>query len=366
MVQAQELESFVDTFDELDDPRIERGRLYPLPEVLLVTLCGVIAKCERWCDIEDFARQRLAFLRRFRPFENGVPSDDTLRRVFRALEPEPFSELFGRWVGRWYTGGGGEGDEHGAEGGAARQIAIDSKTLRGSAEGGRGALHLLSVFATEARVVLAQQAVGEKANEVTAIPELLEASDVRGATVTIDAIGCQREIAARIVEGGGQYVLGLKDNQPGLHEDVSLFFDSPPRTAVVDIEEQADKGHGRIERRVATVCTDVAWLRQRHPQWDSIGAIVRIEAERTVGAVRSGERARYYLASAALSASEAQRAVRSHWQIENGLHWVLDMSFGEDASRVRRGHAVANLAVVRMRCSTRSARSSRHVRASSG
>lgn len=347
MALAQELESFVDTFEALEDPRIERGRLHPLPEVLLVTLCGVIAGCEGWADIEHFAHQRIDFLRRYRPFVHGVPSDDTLRRVFRALDPEPFSALFGTWAQRWYRAEPGDGAEDEPGGVPARQIAIDGKALRGSSDAGGAALHVVSAFATEARVVLGQRAVGDKSNEIVAIPELLEALDVTGATVTIDAIGCQRTIAERICAGGGHYVLGLKDNQPGLREAVELFFDSPPAGAVFDTDEQVDKGHGRIEVRRTSVCTEVRWLRSAHPGWSTLGAIVRIEAERRIGHDRSVER-RYYLASAGeLTAREAQAAVRSHWAVENGLHWVLDMSFGEDACRVRRGHAVANLAVVR-------------------
>ena len=346
MAVARELESFVDTFEALEDPRIERSRLHPLPEVLLVTLCGVIAGCEGWCDIEHFARERIDFLRRFRPFVNGVPSDDTLRRVFRALDPSAFSVLFGQWAQGWYRAAGADGP--GVEDERPRQIAIDGKTLRGSSEAGLGALHMVSAFATEARVVLGQRAVAEKSNEIVAIPELLDALDVAGATVTIDAMGCQYKIAEQIVVGGGDYVLGLKDNQPGLRQDVELFFEQPPASTVFDTDEQVDTGHGRIEVRRASVCTDIEWLRERHPKWATLGAIVRIEAERTVGDGPPSLERRYYLASAEkLKASQAQSAVRSHWAVENGLHWVLDMSFGEDACRIRRGHAVANLAVIR-------------------
>ena len=354
MALAQELHSFFDTFEALDDPRVERSRLHPLPEILLTTVCGVISGCEGWNDIEAFARERLAFLRRFRPFEHGVPSDDTLRRVFRALDPDRFSELFEQWVGQWYRAPGAGPDEGRPDRVAApaHQIAIDGKTLRGSAEAGLGALHQVSAFATEARIVLAQQAVGEKTNEITAIPQLLEALDLTGATVTIDAIGCQRAIAERIVDGGGQYLLALKANQPGLLEDVALAFESPPAGTRLEVDETLDKGHGRLERRRVRVCTGLDWLRECHPGWSSIGAVVEVEAEREAlsgsakGKIESKKR--YYVASdRGLTAAGAQGAVRSHWQIENGLHWVLDMSFGEDASRVRRGHAVANLGVIR-------------------
>jgi predicted transposase YbfD/YdcC len=335
MALAKELESFFDVFGELEDPRIQRSKLHPMPEILLVSVCGVIAGCDGWCDIEQFAKQRVDFLRHYLPFLNGIPSDDTLRRFFRAIDPKQFQRLFSRWSEQWF---GAEQRD--------RTIAIDGKTLRGSADGADKALHLVSAFASEARIVLGQLSVDEKSNEITAIPALLEVLDLQGATVTIDAMGCQHKIAQQIVDSKADYVLGLKGNQPALHEDVTTFFDNPPVPAALFHDEQVDKGHGRIEVRKATTCTEVQWLRERHPKWDSVKSIILIESQRILGQHSSYEK-RYYLSSLSGDAHQAQAAVRAHWAIENGLHWVLDMSFGEDQSRIRKGHATANVAVIR-------------------
>ena len=335
MAMAKELESFFDVFEQLEDPRIERSKLHPVAEILLVTLCGVIAGCDGWREIELFGKHRLDFLRQYRRFEYGIPSDDTLRRFFRAIDPKQFQQLFSQWMGGCF---GTQVDQ--------TKIAIDGKTLRGSADGAKRALHLVSAFASEARVVLGQYDVAEKSNEITAIPELLRALDLTGATVTIDAMGCQHKIAQQIVEGKGDYVLGLKANQPGLYEDVRQFFEAPPESMALSTDEHVDKGHGRLEVRRASVCQDVQWLRERHPNWSSLNSVIEIESQREQPGRKSSEK-RYYVSSLSGTASEAQAAVRSHWAVENSLHWVLDMSFGEDQSRIRKGHASANVAVIR-------------------
>jgi len=246
---AKELESFFDVFSELEDPRIDRSKLHPLPEILLVTVCGVIAGCDGWSDIEQFAKQRQEFLRQYLPFANGVPSDDTLRRFFRAIDPKQFQQLFSQWSAQWFP-------DHAS----ARTIAIDGKTLRGSADGATKALHLVSAFASEA---------------------------LEGATVTIDAMGCQHAIAEQIVSGKAHYVLGLKGNQKTLHDDVITFFDKPPERAVLHYDEQVDKAHGRIEVRRASTCSDIQWLRDSHPKWASVNSIIMIESETMQGEKRS-------------------------------------------------------------------------------
>ena len=337
MPLPKELASFFDTFEQLDDPRVDRTKYYSVAEILLVTVCGVAAGCDGWEDIELFAKQRLDFLRQYQPFTYGIPSDDTLRRFFRAVDPAQFQRLFAQWMAQSLESEASD-----------RTIAIDGKTLRGSADEVKRALHLVSAYASEERLVLAQQAVDEKSNEITAIPQLLEALDLRGSTVTIDAMGCQHAIADQIVAADGHYVLGLKGNQGTLHDDVVTWFDEPPAETVLDTFEQCDKGHGRVEVRRIAVCRDVAWLHQRHLKWRSIGSIVCVESERHVGNGHSTER-RYYLSSHGddVSASSLLHAIRSHWGVENGLHWVLDMSFGEDQSRIRKGNAPGNVAVIR-------------------
>lgn len=334
MALAKELESFLDCFEGLEDPRVERTRLHPMPEILLTTVCGVIAGCEGWNEIEEFGRSRLEWLRQYLAFDNGIPSDDTLRRFFRALDPKSFQRCFQIWCRQWFTLP------------EQAQIAIDGKTLRGSRDGDKKALHLVSAFATEARIVLAQQPVSEKSNEMTAIPELLAVLELKGATVSIDAMGCQHAIAQQIVEGGGDYVLGLKGNQGQLHEDVKTFFETPLVRVEFDHDEQHDKGHGRIETRRASCTDQIDWLRERHPQFASMGSIIKVESWREIGEQIQTE-TRYYIASFAADAPRSNHSIREHWSIENGLHWVLDMSFGEDQSRIRKGHAVANLAVIR-------------------
>jgi predicted transposase YbfD/YdcC len=327
----------LDVFGQLNDPRIDRRKLHPLPEILLLTLCAVICGAESWDDIELFGEAKLDFLRTFLPFENGIPSDDTLRRFFRAIDTEQFQRLFVDWIKAWLN------PEI-----ANKVIAIDGKTLRSSHDGAHSAIHLVSAFASEAGIVLGQVKTSEKSNEITAIPELLDWLDVRGAIVTIDAMGCQKSITKKIVDKGGDYLIALKGNQGSLHDDVKLHFEQPTLEAKANMlfAETVDKGHGRIEVRRCRLSNDIDWLKRRHPAWEKLACIVAIDSERHIGDSVSKE-TRYFIGSKTMTAKEALTAVRSHWGIENQLHWVLDMSFGEDQSRIQKQNAPANVAIIR-------------------
>ncbi len=329
---------FLDIFGQLNDPRIDRKKLHPLPEILLLTLCAVICGAESWNDIELFGKGKLNFLRTFLPYQNGIPSDDTLRRFFRGIDSSQFQSLFIQWIRAWLT------TEV-----ANKVIAIDGKTLRGSHDGDQSPIHLVSAFASEANIVLGQIKTSEKSNEITAIPELLDWLDVRGAIVTIDAMGCQKTIAEKIIDKGGDYFLALKGNQSNLHEDVKLHFEQPTASAQANMAmaETIDKGHGRIEVRRCRLSADIGWLNQRHPEWVGLNCIVAVESERHIGETVSRE-TRYFIGSKQdISAQESLTAIRQHWGIENQLHWVLDMSFGEDQSRIRQQNAPTNVAIIR-------------------
>jgi predicted transposase YbfD/YdcC len=309
-----------------------------MPEILLLTLCAVICGAESWDDIELFGEAKLEFLRIFLPFENGVPSDDTLRRFFRAIDHTEFQRLFVEWIRAWLN------PEV-----ANKVIAIDGKTLRGSHDGDKPAIHLVSAFASEAGIVLGQLKTAEKSNEITAIPELLNWLDVRGAIVTLDAMGCQKDITEKIAQKGGDYFIALKGNQGTLHDDVKLHFEQPTATAqqAMQTAETLDKGHGRIEIRRCRLSTDIAWLTARHPGWKNLNCIVAIESERHLGNEVNKE-TRYFIGSkSTITAQETLVAIRQHWGIENQLHWVLDMSFGEDQSRIRQHNAPTNVAIIR-------------------
>lgn len=328
---------FLDVFGRLDDPRIERKKLHPMPEILLLTLSAVICGAESWDDIETFGEAKIEFLRRYLAYENGLPSDDTLRRFFRAIDPEQFQRLFMDWIRNWLNPEVVD-----------KIVAIDGKTLRGSRDGEQLPIHLVSAFASEAGIVLGQIKTQEKSNEITAIPELLEWLDVRGALITIDAMGCQKAIAEKIIDKGGDYLLALKGNQGNLHDDVRLHFEHPDVSSLANMAttETYDKGHGRVEVRRCRVSQAIDWLRQRHPEWIGLNSIVAIDSERHIGESVAKE-TRYFISSKAATAEQLLTAVRLHWEIENQLHWVLDMSLGEDQSRIRKDNAPTNVAIIR-------------------
>lgn len=329
--------TLIDHFSALEDPRQAWKVVYPLPEILLLVLCGTLAGAEDFVEIARWGRRKLGFLRRLLPFERGIASHDTLNDVMNALPAPLFAECFTAWVESLRET-------------APDIVAIDGKTSRRARAKGSQPLHLVSAWASRQRLVLGQEAVAEKSNEIIAIPLLLERLELTGALVTIDAIGCQREIAQAIRDKHADYLFALKDNWPALAEEVRLFFEREPATAF-ETHTTTDGDHGRIEVRRACVSHDVAWLASdrrfpdewRFPDLAMLG-MVEAEVERDGRITRAR---RYYLCSAKLSAPAFAAAVRAHWGIENRLHWVMDVVFHDDLMRLRSGHGPANMATIR-------------------
>jgi len=319
-------------FADLGDPRRDtRNKLHKLSDILMIVFCAVLSGIEDWVGMEEFAEQKEGWFRGFLELPNGIPSHDTLSDVFGRLKPEAFAESFLRWVQAALPSLAGE------------QVCLDGKTLRGSRVGER-AVPLLSADAAKARLVLAQQAVADKTNEITAIPDLLALLELHGAVVTIDAMGCQKAIAQTLVEAGADYVLALKDNHPTLSEEVRLWLDTETARGRLPQPETVEKGHGRIEIRRYALSEQIEWLAPK-PEWAGLRAVGRVESTRLSGDKTSTE-CRYYLCSFT-DPTRFAAAVRGHWGIENGQHWVLDVQFGEDNSRARRDHSAENLALVR-------------------
>jgi predicted transposase YbfD/YdcC len=346
--------SISEQFATLKDPRSEQGKDHLLVDILTITLCAVICGADDWVAVATFGETKETWLRTILALPNGIPSHDTFGRVFRLLDPDELRRCFLNWVRAVV----GEPAGDGAPGGLGQQVvAVDGKTLRRSHDrrSGTEALHLVSAWATESGLVIGQVATDTKSNEITAIPALLKLLALEGATVTIDAMGCQTAIAAQIVEQGADYILALKDNQPTLHERVRLAFvdaDAAVGTALpladLATHTTVEKDHGRIERRRCRAIGDPDYLAFIDPEhaWPNLRSVVCIESTRRIGDLTSTE-ARHYLSSLPADAAHLQQAIRSHWGVENRLHWVLDLAFHEDSSRVRADHAPENLAIVR-------------------
>ena len=327
-------------FSVIPDPRVDRTKLHKLEDILVTVICAVICGAETWVDIADFAKAKEAWLRTFLELPHGIPSHDTFGRVFAALEVKAFERAFQSWI--LDVAGTSQG----------KLIAIDGKTIRRSLDraSGKAAIHLVSAWVQENHAVFGQLAADGKSNEITAIPPLLDLLNLQEATVTIDAMGCQKEIAQKVRDRGGQYVLAVKANQGTLQEDIRLFLDEAVAQDFRGIEhdayEQTEKGHGRLETRKCWTTSQIDWLRQRH-DWPGLQSIAVVEGRRQIGTQVSTER-RYFISS--LPGRTAQRiaqAVRNHWCVENALHWSLDLCFGEDQSRARVGNAAENLSRVR-------------------
>ena len=324
-------------FRKLKDPRVKRRNRHLLLDIIVMAICGVICGCNDWQQVETFARTRHDWLKRFLRLPNGVPAHDTFERVFDRLDPQAFQACFREWMQTLHEALG------------LSQIAIDGKTLRGSATGSLKALHLVSAWATANSLSLGQIAVAEKSNEITAIPKLLELLDLNGALVTIDAMGCQKDIAAKIVERGGDYVLTVKDNQPQLLEDIQDCFskalENDFRGWDHDTWKTQERGHGRHQTRCYTILRDPEGIRHVEA-WEGLRVIGMCCSECIVQG-KTSEEVRFFIGSKKAGAKTYGKALRNHWGIENGLHWLMDVTFGEDKNRVTKRHGAENLALVR-------------------
>jgi len=327
-------------FTALEDPRIDRTRLHNLMDIVVIAICAVICGAEGWVDIAKYGLAKQDWLKTFLSLPNGIPSHDTFRRLFCLLDPTAFQVCFQRWIDAL------------SEGLGIKRIAIDGKTLRRSFDriSGKAALHLVSAWASEQHLVLGQVAVDCKSNEITAIPKLLELLDVSGAMVSIDAMGCQKEIAAKIREGGGDYVLSVKDNQPHLLEDIQQCIEKGLDTDFAGLEHsyhvECYKGHGREERHSVHTILNPEGIRDQ-ALWQDLKAITVVFSERQELGKEKTEEVRYYIGSRAAKAKAYTNSIRSHWGIENGLHWVLDVCFDEDQCRMRTDHSPENMALLR-------------------
>lgn len=325
--------NFMDDLSQINDERSDRNRLHSVSEILLAALASVLAGGDGWQDMEDFGEIRIDFLRQYYPYHNGAPSNDTFRRFFRACDPGTFEKNFRNWVAKV------------AKIDKPQVIAIDGKCSRHSFSDEQKMLLLVNVLATESHVVLGQHKVDEKTNEITALPKILEWLDVKGHIVTIDAMGCQYEIANLIVKKEGHYIFSLKGNQGNLSDDVILYFQKESMQKTEPFIDY-DKGHGRIETRKCWVSHDVTWLKEMNQNWQSIQSIVRIQSTRDIKNEVSVED-RYYVSSLKETPKKMLESIRSHWAVENKLHWVLDMSFFDDQSRIRDGNAPHIMAILR-------------------
>ena len=335
-MNAKEKFGFLDYFDDLEDPRVNRTKVYPLNEVLFIVICAIICGADSWRDFVDFGETKLDYLKKFYPFENKIPSKNTFARVMSAINPLKFKECFLEWMGSVQIK-------------LQDVIAIDGKALRHSFDYSKdqSPIYLVSAFASSLRLTLAQEKVSEKSNEITAIPKLLDMLEVKGAIVTIDAMGCQKEIALKIRQKEADYVLSLKGNHGKLHSNIKTFFELNVNNTeqLCNLHEENNKGHGRIENRKYYITDAIEWLPKKEA-WKDLKSIVMVKSTREIKNKVTVEN-RFYITSLSPEPELAAHAIRSHWAIENNLHWTLDVAFREDGSQIREKIAVENVALVR-------------------
>lgn len=331
-----------DYFADLEDPRIDRTKLHKLIDIVVIAICAVICGADSWVDVEEFGNAKLDWFRTFLELPNGIASHDTFGRVFALLDPDQFRNGFARWIQAISRITDGE------------VVALDGKTLRRSHDNtlGKAAIHMVSAWASTNRLVLGQLKVDDKSNEITAIPELLRLLALKGCIVTIDAMGCQTEIAQIIVDQGSDYVLALKGNQGTLHQDAKGLFayaqEIDFKNIAYDYYDTTDKSHGRIETRRYWLIYEPEFIAYLNPKgaWKGLKSVGVVEATREMGDETTCE-TRYFISSLSGDVKEFGNAVRNHWGIENCVHWVLDIAFREDESRVRKGNGAQNLAILR-------------------
>jgi len=331
------MSDFIAHFSIIPDPRVDRCKKYPLIEILFLCMVAVIADAGGWEEVEDFGIDRRDWLRQFLPYDNGIPGHDAIARVMSRLNPKALQSSFMNWM------------KDVVELTEGQVIAIDGKTVRRSFKDGnrRSAIHMVSAFATANSVVLGQVKVDEKSNEITAIPELLDLLAIKGCIITIDAMGCQTSIAEKIIDRKGDYVLAVKDNQPTLNEEVRHLFKEIPEELESACHEEITKDHGRIEtRRCRQIEVNGEWLPEGQ-RWKGIKSVIEILGRREMSDGATTVETRYYISSLKVDAQKAFNAVKSHWAIENTLHWSLDMSYREDESRIRRQNGAEFFSILR-------------------
>jgi predicted transposase YbfD/YdcC len=333
--------SLIENFSSVPDHRIDRTKLYPLNEIIFLVICATISSCDGWSEIKDFGEAKLLWLRKFLPFKNGIPVDDTIARVMRKLDTKAFQGCFVNWMQS--VSKATEGDV----------IAIDGKTLRRSHDRTNdvSAIHMVSAWSSENGVVLGQEKTAEKSNEITEIPKLLETLELKGCIVTIDAMGCQTAIADKIIKSEADYILALKGNQTKLHAEIKKHFEltlleHESNNEAIDFYEERNAGHGRIEHRQCWVLPANVQHCPSIKKWNSLKSLVMLRSYRTIKD-HTSEEVRFFISSISPNAERSLKAVRKHWGIENALHWTLDLTFREDESRVRKGASPENLAIMR-------------------